>query len=209
MAADTGGPDDFIRDNLKAEATYMRPDIRLYSAHPGSRLGRFGDDTPYWAYVWPGGAALAQHFLVRPNAVAGRTALDLGAGSGLVGIAAAKAGAGRVICSEILAAGRAAIALNAELNGVHVEIMGDITGDGVPAIDIIAAGDTFYDPDVAGRMSAFLRAAAGAGVEVLIGDIGRNFLPRSELEPIAPYPVKEFGDGVSAQLREATVYRLS
>jgi predicted nicotinamide N-methyase len=205
---DTGDFADFIRENLVVRPVSGRPDIRLYTAHPGSGLSRLGDETPYWAYVWPGGAAVAQHVLAQPDCIEGRTVLDLGSGGGLVGIAAAKAGAQRVICSEILPAGRAAIALNAALNGVAVDITGDMTGAGVPPVDLIAAGDTFYEPVLARLVLVFLRAATDAGVEVMIGDIGREFLPREALMPIGTYPVQEFGDGPNAPERPARVFRL-
>ena len=201
---------DFIRANLAPEPVPGLADIRLFSAHPGSGLTRIaGDRTPYWAYVWPGGAALAHHFQARPDSVAGKRVLDLCAGSGLVGIAAAKAGARSVICSESDPAGRAAIALNAEINGVTVDIVDDVTGAGVPDADLIAAGDTFYDPGVAKIVLAFVRMASAQGVDVLIGDIGRRDLPMSELEPVAAYPAREFGDGPTAPQRQTFVYRLA
>ena len=121
------------------------PEIRLYTAHPGSGLRRLADpqqssdadddtvepddDTddhgpepqpPYWAYAWAGGAVLARYILDHPQSVAGRRVLDLGAGSGLVGIAAAKAGASAVIAAEIDRNGVAAIGLNAAANGVAI-----------------------------------------------------------------------------------------
>ncbi|WP_292247577.1 methyltransferase, partial [Mesorhizobium sp.] len=70
----------------------------------------------YWAYAWAGGTVLARYILDRPQTVAGRRVLDLGAGSGLVGIAAAKAGARAVIAAEIDRNGIVALGLNAAAN---------------------------------------------------------------------------------------------
>lgn len=199
----------FIRDNLTPEPVAGLTGIRLYRAHPGSRVTRIaGANTPYWAYVWPGGLALARHFAEHPDCVAGKRVLDFGAGSGLVGIAAAKAGASTVICSEADASGRAAIAVNAALNGVSVEIAGDVTGEAPPVVDLVAAGDTFYDPQVAKTALAFLRRMAEAGASVLVGDIGRKDLPQEELERVAAYPVRDFGDSADAVLRQGYVHRL-
>ena len=140
------------------------PEIRLYTAHPGSGLRRLvephqsadddavepSDDAPepqppYWAYAWAGGAVLARYILDHPQSVAGRRVLDLGAGSGLVGIAAAKAGASAVIAAEIDRNGVAAIGLNAAANGVAITIVDkDITTGPPPAVDLVLAGDVFY-----------------------------------------------------------------
>ncbi|WP_292129155.1 50S ribosomal protein L11 methyltransferase, partial [Mesorhizobium sp.] len=79
---------------------------------------------PYWAYAWAGGAVLARYVLDRPSTVAGRRVLDLGAGSGLVGIAAARAGAREVTAAEIDRNGIVALRLNAEANGVAIIIIG-------------------------------------------------------------------------------------
>lgn len=191
------------------------PEIRLYTPHPGSGLRRLidprqsfddDDDTaeadedgpdpqpPYWAYAWAGGAVLARYILDHPQTVAGRRVFDLGAGSGLVGIAAAKAGASAVIAAEIDRNGIAAIGLNAAANGVAMTVMGqDITCGSPPAVDVVTAGDVFYGQDVADRVMPFLDRCLDAGIEVLVGDPGRAYLPRSRLRLLAEYQVPDFG----------------
>jgi predicted nicotinamide N-methyase len=141
------------------------PEIRIYTAHPASGLWRLaeldedgsGPSPPYWAYHWAGGAALARHILDRPETVTGGRVLDLGAGSGIVGIAAAKAGAREVIAAEIDRYALAALGLNSELNGVEITAIGDdLTAGPPPPVNLVAVGDLFYERDLADRVTAFL-----------------------------------------------------
>ena len=206
-------PADFIRQNLRLEPVPSLPQILLYTAHPGSRLSRLAgpdDDPPppYWAWQWAGGLALAHHFTTHPDVVAGKHVLDLGAGSGLVGIAAAKAGA-VVSAAEIDPNGRAAIALNAAANAVDIAIVDvDIGGPAPPGFDMIAAGDVFYNPDVGRRMLPFLERCAAAGTDVLVGDPNRRDLPLDRLERLASYAVGDVGDIRTSAERVGSVYRL-
>ena len=186
------------------------PEIRLYTAGPSSRLGRLAGGSaaaPYWAYHWSGGAVLAHYLLDRPEVARGRRVLDLGAGGGVVAIAAALAGAA-VTASEIDANGVEALRLNLEANNVAATIVGDLTEASPPAVDVVTAGDVFYGPQVAARMLSFLELCLAAGIEVLIGDPGRMYLPRQRLEPIAEYLVPEVGATRGAALTPAIVYRL-
>ncbi|QKD06019.1 methyltransferase [Mesorhizobium loti R88b] len=198
------------------------PEIRFYTAHPGSGLRRLVDPEddgdanegrpeplpPYWAYAWAGGAVLARHILDHPMTVAGRRVLDLGAGSGIVGIAAAKAGASAVIAAEIDRNGVAAIGLNAAANGVAITVVGsDITKGSPPAVDLVLAGDVFYGEDVANRVIPFLDRCLAAGIDVLVGDPGRTYLPRSRLRLLAEYQVPDFGDAKAAVQKPSSVFR--
>ncbi|WP_192245917.1 class I SAM-dependent methyltransferase [Mesorhizobium silamurunense] len=184
------------------------PEIRLYTAHPGSGLRRLlePDDEadegtaepqpPFWAYAWAGGAVLARYILDRSSTVAGRRVLDLGAGSGLVGIAAALAGASEVIAAEIDRNGVVALGLNAAANGVAVTIIGeDITAGPPPAVDLVLAGDVFYGQAVARRVIPFLDRCLAAGIEVLVGDPGRAWLPGPRLRLLGEYQVPDVGGG--------------
>jgi predicted nicotinamide N-methyase len=189
------------------------PEISLHLAHPGSGLRRLAearDDPPppYWAWVWGGGAALARYVLDDPARVAGRRVLDLGAGSGIVGIAAAMDGARAVIASEIDPDGRAVLALNAAANGVTFEaIVGDLTsGQPPPDVDLALVGDLFYAPDVAARTTAFLDRCLAEGIEVLIGDPHRAWLPRERLCGVACYDAPDFGDGAQTTASRCAVF---
>ncbi|SEQ32962.1 Predicted nicotinamide N-methyase [Devosia sp. YR412] len=201
----------FIGDNLKLEPVPSLPGVVLYTAHPGSRLSRLvtpDDAAPYWAYQWAGGLALAQHIRAQPQLVAGKRVLDLGAGSGLVGIVAAQAGA-MASAAEIDANGQAAIALNAAANGVALPLVAvDIAGDAPTGLDMILGGDVFYLAEVAQRMLPFLQRCVTAGMDVLIGDPGRRDLPINRLSAVASYAVGDVGDARTTTERVGTVYRL-
>lgn len=196
-------PASFIRENLNLLPVPAFPHIKLYTPHPASRLRRLdgpadeeGDPLPpYWAYVWGGGAVLVRHLEAFPQLVSDKRVLDLGSGSGLVAIAAALAGAVSVIAAETDPNGLAALALNAAANGVKLSATGaDLTAGPPPEVDLILVGDLFYAPDLAERVSAFLSRCVAAGIQVVVGDPFRAYLPLGALELIAEYDVLDFGD---------------
>ncbi|NKL19567.1 class I SAM-dependent methyltransferase [Rhizobium leguminosarum] len=208
-------PAAFIQANLPISPVPSIPEIRLHTAGPASGLWRLAgrgeaDPAPYWAYPWAGGAVLARHLLNRPEMVSGRRVLDLGAGSGLVAIAAAKAGAATVTAIDIDANAIAAIGLNAAINGVNIVARAaDIIEDQPPATDLLVVGDLFYDPSLALRVMAFLRRCQASGIEVLIGDPERAYLPQGELNRIATHAVADFGGGTGGGAVQAGVFALS
>jgi predicted nicotinamide N-methyase len=145
---------------------------------------------PYWAFAWPGGQALARYLLDRPGLVCGRSVLDLGSGSGLVAIAAARAGAGEVTAAEVDPLALAAIAVNAEANRVRIRVVASdpLEGHG-GGVDLALAGDLFYEPPLAERVMGFLERAVARGSAVLVGDPGREHLPKARFEVLAAYEV--------------------
>lgn len=180
--------------------------IRLHQATHASGLHRLlGEDAPppYWAYRWGGGLALAQYLALHPEAVRGRRVLDLGAGSGLVAIAAARAGAASVEAAEVDALAVAALALNAAANGVTVAIRhADPLDAPPPDAEIVLVGDLFYDAALATRTTAYLTRCPAAGIAVLVGDPYRAPLPRDRLTLIAEEMVEE----IAGQPRPAGVF---
>ncbi len=193
----------FILDNLVLEPAPGVPEIRLYRAHPASGLRRLvGDDVPpYWAYHWAGGTVLARHILDHPETFRGQRVLDLGTGSGLVAIAAAKSGA-TVTAVDIDPLAVAAARLNAEANGLAITVhCGDWLDGPAPECDLIMAGDIFYDATLAHRVTAALDRW---GLPALVGDMGRTPLPRDRLTPLVHYEVPDFGH---SGLLPAAVYR--
>ena len=161
---------------------------------------------PYWAYSWAGGNALARHVLDHPQTVRGLRVVDLGSGSGLVGIAALTAGAASVIAIDPEPHAAVAARLNAEANGVIIETATADPMDGpIPEADLILAGDVFYDETLATRSLAFLRRCQASGRAVLIGDPDRRPLPKAAVTLLARYPVTDFGGATV----EAGVYTLA
>jgi len=198
----------FIRANLRLEAAPGVPEIRLYRAHAQSGLGRFVGDSaspdspPYWAHTWAGGTVLARHILTHPDTVRGRRILDLGCGSGIVAIAAGLSGAASVTAADIDPNAIAATELNADANGVTLAtLLADVLDGPPPACDFILAGDTFYDPALARRVTTALDRW---GVPTLVGDMGRTPLPLDRLDPVARYDVPDFGQ---PHPMPATVFR--
>ena len=191
----------FILGNMPLVPVPSIPEISLHIAQPSSGLWRLlghggaSAHSPYWAYPWAGGSALASHFLAHPEVLRGRSVLDLGAGSGLVAIAAVQAGAARVIAADVDPFAAVAAKLNAAANGVDVSVIQDNLTEGLPpAVDVIAVGDLFYDRQLALRVTDFLDRCLASGIEILVGDPGRAFLPYQRLRPIAEYPVADFGE---------------
>src|SRR4051812_36720979 len=162
-------PRAFLKANTRLLPVPHVPELVLYMAHESvplwqkteDELGEIGLPPPYWAFAWAGGQALARYVLDHPKVVAGKRVLDLAAGSGLVAIAAARAGAAPVIAADIDALAEAAIALNAEANGAYVEIVIADLLDQEPSratrYDVILVGDLFYERDTAVRALAFLQ----------------------------------------------------
>lgn len=184
----------FITANLRVRPAPAVPEISLYAGHPGSGLVRLGDVPPYWAYHWAGGTVLARHILDHPDTVAGLHVVDLGTGSGLVAIAAMKAGAAQVQAFDVDPYAAAATGLNAAVNDVAVRVdCRDILDAPPPAADLILVSDLFYDGDTARRVTAFLDRCEG--VKILVGDPGRAWLPTERLSVVAEYEVPDFATG--------------
>jgi predicted nicotinamide N-methyase len=165
---------------------------------------------PFWAFAWAGGQALARHVLDHPELVAGRRVLDLAAGSGIVAIAAALAGAAHVVASDSDGRARVATLRNAALNDVTLDVVGDLVGDDAELeldVDVVLAGDVFYEQPMARRMLEFLDEASGVGVEVLVGDPGREYLPRRRVTPLATYDVPGTADLEGRAVTPTRVHR--
>jgi len=206
----------FIRTRLHLLPVPSVPEIVIHTAHSGSGLGHLLEQSaepdppaPYWAYPWAGGVALARYILDRPEIVRGHRVLDLGSGSGLVAIAAAMAGAASVLAAEIDANGRVALRLNAEANGKSVQVLDADIIAGLPLpVEIVLAGDVFYDAAVAAPMLAFLDRCQAAGQHVLVGDPYRTALPLQRLRRLIDYQVSDVGSARHASAVTSGVFQL-
>ena len=208
----------FIRDNTTLMAPPLVPEVQLHLAHEAvplwqkteEELGEMGLPPPFWAFAWAGGQALARHVLDHPEIVAGKRVIDLASGSGLVGIAAMKAGAKSVLAADIDAFSVEAIGLNAENNAVSLTSTGrDLLEQPAEACDVILVGDLFYEKDLAAKVFAWLEDAEGRGITALIGDPGRSYLPREKLKKLGEYKVEVTRDLEDAEVKLTSVWRLS
>ena len=209
-------PEGFIKANTAVASPPLIPEMRLHLATEvvplwqmtEAELEASGLPPPYWAFAWAGGQALARYVLDHPDVVAGKRVLDFGAGSGLVAIAAAKAGAAQVIAAEIDPFAAAAIRLNAGLNGAAVEVVVADLIDKSGAWDVVLAADVCYERPVAERIESWLKGLAQRGKSVLVGDPGRLYLPKQGLECLETYSVQTTRELEDTDLRRTSVWRV-
>ena len=205
----------FIRAHTALRPVPHAPEIRLHVADEATalwqkteeELGALGLPPPFWAFAWAGGQALARYLLDRPGLVAGKRVLDVASGSGLVAIAAARAGATAVDAADIDGFAVAAIALNADANGVTVTArLQDLVGAD-EGWDAIVAGDICYERDTAARIIDWLSSLSRRGALVLIGDPGRSYLPKDRLEALVTYEVPVTRALEDAEIKRSSVWR--
>jgi predicted nicotinamide N-methyase len=189
----------FIRDNTRLQSPPHAPELVLHLADEitpiwkltEEALSEIGLPPPFWAFAWAGGQAVARYVLDNPQIVAGKRVVDFASGSGMVAIAAMKAGAASALAADIDLFCAAAVELNAAANGVAVSFTDlDLLDAPAPAdADVILAGDICYEKPLAERVIGWLIAAKAAGKTVLIGDPGRTYFPRTGLIQLAEYQV--------------------
>jgi len=212
------GRSAFILANTVLEAPPHTPELRLHLASEitpiwkltEEALAEIGLPPPFWAFAWAGGQALARYVLDHPEIVAGQAVVDFASGSGIVAIAAARAGAARVLAADIDGFCEAAAALNAEANGVGLEFTADELLDHPPPAwaEVILAGDICYEKPLAERVMSWLGAARAAGATVLIGDPGRSYFPRVGLTKLAEYQVPTTRELEDMEVKKTAVWAL-
>ncbi|MDW5326805.1 class I SAM-dependent methyltransferase [Plantactinospora sp. KLBMP9567] len=210
-------PAEFVRRYAQLAPVSAVPEIRLYQAAEPIGLwelteGEFRSEQPppFWAFAWAGGQALARYLLDHPETVAGQRVLDLASGSGLVAIAAARAGATQVRAVDIDRMAVAAVEANAGANGVAVAgELGDILDADAGGAQVVLAGDVFYSQAMANRVLRFLIRAARAGARVLVGDPERAYLPRGRFQPLAGYDIPVTVALESVRVKHSRVWELT
>lgn len=210
-------PEDFIRANTRLLPVPLVPEIHLHLAHEAvplwqkteEELGEIGLPPPFWAFAWAGGQALARYILDNGHVVKEKRVIDLASGSGLVAIAACKAGAAHVLAADIDAFAVSAIGLNAQgLSNVEVTSR-NLLDMPARACDVILVGDLFYEQALAARVLAWLAQAKADGIHVLIGDPGRSYLPKDKLAKLAEYEVPVTRDLEDAEIKRTAVWQLA
>ncbi|MET3614429.1 putative nicotinamide N-methyase [Rhizobium aquaticum] len=208
-------PRQFILENTGIMSPPHVPEVKLHLADEAhdlwlkteEELNEIGLPPPFWAFAWAGGQGLARYVLDHPESVAGKRVVDFASGSGLVAIAAMKAGAREVLAADIDPWTGTAIALNSGLNGVAVEYTrDDLVGTELDA-DILLAGDVFYDQSFAAALIPWLERLAANGTAVLVGDPGRAYLPKDRVEALAAYQVPVTRALEDSEIKKTMVWR--
>ena len=217
MSVTAEAAESFVLGHTGLAPVPLVPEIRTYQPDDAIALWEITEELhggpglapPFWAFPWAGGQAVARYVLDHPDVVAGRTVLDLAAGSGLVALAASLAGARSVVANEIDPYAIAAIRLNAAANAREIRpYQGNLLVESVTDADVVVAGDVFYNREMAAAMLRFLRAARNRGADVLAGDPGRAYVPTDDLVHVASFTVPVIRDLEDVDAKETTVWRL-
>jgi predicted nicotinamide N-methyase len=208
----------FILDNTRSQRPPHTPELTLRLADEVMPIWRLTEEAlqemglppPFWAFAWAGGQALARYVLDQPDVVAGKAVIDFASGSGIVGIAAMKAGAARVLAADVDGFCGAALALNAAANAVVCDFTDTDLLDAPPPAwaQVILAGDICYEKPLADRVMAWLAAARDGGATVLIGDPGRSYFPREGLVKLAEYQVPTTRELEDMEVKKTAVWAL-
>ena len=207
----------FILENTRLQAPPHTPELTLHLADEVTpiwklteeALAEIGLPPPFWAFAWAGGQALARYVLDHPEVVAGKRVIDFASGSGLVAIAAMRAGAASVLAADIDVFCEAAIGVNADVNGVAVDFTEvNLLDAPPPPADVLLAGDICYERPMAEAVMAWLAQGRAAGATVLIGDPGRTYFPKDGLVKLAEYQVPTTRELEDMAVKRTSVWTL-
>jgi predicted nicotinamide N-methyase len=215
-ARDPGELLRFVRERTAPAPVPLVPELVLHQAteltplwHATATELAAWDDSPYWAFPWAGGQALARLVLDAPALVRGRRVFDFATGSGLVALAALRAGAAEVVACDQDPYCAAAVEANAALNGLSPAFRaGDPIDDPLAGVEVLLAGDVFYERALAARSLAWFRALAARGVTVLAGDADRVYAPADGFTVRGEYQVPTTVEIEDAPVRRARVLQI-
>lgn len=217
MTQNESNIEQVILKNTQVASVPLVPEIQVRLLRDDSPLWRsFSNEPdarslprPYWAFAWSGGQALARYILDHPKVVEGKCVLDFGAGCGLASIASAKAGATRVMASDIDPISIRVIGYNATQNNVKVETLcSDLIYSENQGWDVILAGDIWYDSRLARHGLSWLRSLAAEGIVVLSGDPGRTYSASQGMEALTDYSCRSVPDLEHPNLQRVFVNRV-
>ncbi len=208
---------EFIRANTALAPVPLIPQMTLHQATEITPLWQATEQwleatntpPPYWAFVWAGGQGMARYLLDNPAIVRGKRVLDFAAGSGVAGIAAAMAGAAKVMAADIDPLSQVATQMNAARNGVKVECLRglDLRSPFTDA-DLILAGDVCYEQAMSHRVLKWLGLSLFRGAEALLADPGRAYVPDNGLEKLACYEVPVLRELEDRDTRQVTIWKM-
>lgn len=210
-------PERFILDNTSIMTPPHVPEIRLHLADEAhelwlkteEELQEIGLPPPFWAFAWAGGQGLARYLLDHPGSIAGKRVIDFATGSGLVAIAAKRAGALSVRATDIDPWTETAVKLNSQLNNAELDFSSDdVIGSKIDA-DVLLAGDVFYDKSFADRLIPWFESLVRSGTMVIVGDPGRSYCPRERMQALATYEVPVTRALEDAEVKKTTVWLFS
>jgi predicted nicotinamide N-methyase len=209
-------PTAFIRANTELLAPPLVPELRLHLATEivpiwkatEEELQEIGVPPPFWAFAWAGGQALARYVLDNPKTVRGKDVLDFGAGSGIAGLAAAKAGAKRALCADIDRFAVAAMGLNADANSLAIQATAEDLLGVDRGWDTVLVADMCYERELAARVDAWMKGLVQRGALVLVGDPKRNYFPGEGMTRLAAYQVSTTRELEGREIRDTCVYRV-
>ncbi len=207
---------EFIRANTKLVRPELVREFQLLLAEKSlpiwekseEELGQMNLPPPFWAFAWAGGQALARYLLDKPKVIEGKRVLDLGAGCGIVSIAAMKSGAAHALAADVDPFASVAAKLNSRLNVVRLDVTDEDLLDTTPDDrDVLLVGDLFYEQKLSQRVVGFMERMAATGAPVLVGDPRRSYFPQERFEQIAQYDVVTSGELEDSELKWTTVWR--
>jgi predicted nicotinamide N-methyase len=162
---------------------------------------------PFWAHAWSGGQALMQHIFSVPHFWRGKRVLDFASGCGVSALAAALCGA-QVTATEIDPWACTALALNATLNAVELQIVPKNVVGRLEGFDVLLVGDVFYERQLASEVTHWIFECHTRGLHVFVGDVGRQFFPKQRFRLLQQFPIADSPVWDSVIGREAGVWTL-